>query len=506
MIELPEQEPVDTLPLRQPDLLDRLWLLLKRPFSAPRLPWVLIALLLLIVATDITFSLIDQPIDYWQGYPVSYTGIQTLLSLGPLLSILLALIYLVGLTLVLRLFTRSTAFVLWMILCFYHFRDLMRTAECGFPGLFQLDGRACQITSLVLPIILTALIGLILARVLFPSGKLIAIEPRFPRKAAGLAVIWVILLLLGLVSAVRLPNRGWIPIFTENRPTPRIEGAIAYDSNRQVAVLFGGTTQEPGTEGNLFDNDTWEWDGVNWSHRFPENSPPARRVPGMAYDKGRGVVVLFGGESSDGALNDTWEWDGQEWHAYSPPNRPPVRCCHRLFYDELRGKVVVYGGFSGSGSATIFFNDGWEWDGETWTPIFFDSATPQASNFDIVHDSGRNRNIALLSGPVTWAWEENHWSRVQLTAEVPYRNSFRLAYTPVEAQVVLFGGLNEDVFMNDTWLFDGQSWNELEVSRPPTGRWGHVMFYDDVRQRIILFGGYDGVAYRNDMWELVISD
>ena len=38
----------------------------------------------------------------------------------------------------------------------------------------------------------------------------------------------------------------------------------------------------------------------------------ARRQHAIAYDAGRGVVVLFGGY--DGTyLNDTWEWNGSAW-------------------------------------------------------------------------------------------------------------------------------------------------------------------------------------------------
>ena len=33
----------------------------------------------------------------------------------------------------------------------------------------------------------------------------------------------------------------------------------------------------------------------------------------MAYDSARDVVVLFGGETNDDFAGDTWEWDGVNW-------------------------------------------------------------------------------------------------------------------------------------------------------------------------------------------------
>ena len=80
---------------------------------------------------------------------------------------------------------------------------------------------------------------------------------------------------------------------------------MAYDSNRQRTVLFGGLDSASDTR-----NDTWEWDGVIWVPMAPANSPSPRQQTAMAFDAGRGVVVLFGGRDGSLELSDTWEWDG----------------------------------------------------------------------------------------------------------------------------------------------------------------------------------------------------
>jgi len=84
---------------------------------------------------------------------------------------------------------------------------------------------------------------------------------------------------------------------------------MAYDSTRHVIVLFGGI----GDSGHLAD--TWGWDGTDWTDKTPvSGSPTPRRDTAMAFNSDRGVMVLFGGfGESEAQLNETWEWDGTNW-------------------------------------------------------------------------------------------------------------------------------------------------------------------------------------------------
>jgi hypothetical protein len=84
---------------------------------------------------------------------------------------------------------------------------------------------------------------------------------------------------------------------------------------------------------------TFTWDGHTWAEPHPAHTPAPRLAPpAMAYDAARHEVVLFGGRGwgaavSYGAsrpqgpdlLNDTWTWDGTDWtlRAGTPPSPPP---------------------------------------------------------------------------------------------------------------------------------------------------------------------------------------
>ena len=93
-------------------------------------------------------------------------------------------------------------------------------------------------------------------------------------------------------------------------PPKRSRYGIAYDQAQSQVVLFGGENG-PGQ----YLSDTWVWDGTDWRQKLPARTPPARSGHSLAYDAGTQEVVLFGGETApNGALlNDTWVWDGANW-------------------------------------------------------------------------------------------------------------------------------------------------------------------------------------------------
>src|SRR5437870_11034552 len=64
---------------------------------------------------------------------------------------------------------------------------------------------------------------------------------------------------------------------TPQSPGPYYGYAMAYDSQRNVAVLFTGSDQASTT------GYTWEWNGTTWSLRSM-SGPPLRYGSAMAYD------------------------------------------------------------------------------------------------------------------------------------------------------------------------------------------------------------------------------
>ena len=81
-------------------------------------------------------------------------------------------------------------------------------------------------------------------------------------------------------------------------PNPRGKATMVYANRR--AVLFGGRYASG------INADTWEWDGTFWIQR-QNMRPKARRGHSMAYDSDRDRIILFGGVEISDNLGDTWE-------------------------------------------------------------------------------------------------------------------------------------------------------------------------------------------------------
>jgi hypothetical protein len=142
-------------------------------------------------------------------------------------------------------------------------------------------------------------------------------------------------------------------------PSPREGAAMAFDSTRNRAVLFGGFDTNNGRMA-----DTWEWDGTNWSQMRPSISPSARFWHSMAYDPVRDRVILFGGDHiqpySLGDVNDTWEWDGAQWTRDWTAAAPSVRAGQSMVYDSFLGRMVLFGGFNAGVTPNTYSNETWE--------------------------------------------------------------------------------------------------------------------------------------------------
>src|SRR6266480_3318740 len=90
--------------------------------------------------------------------------------------------------------------------------------------------------------------------------------------------------------------------------------------------------------------------------------PVGRRDVAMAFDTARGRAVLFGGQTGSKIIDDTWEWDGNEW-VQAADTGPAARCNHAVAFDTKRRRIVLFGGQRNK----IPFGDTWVWDGGEWT-------------------------------------------------------------------------------------------------------------------------------------------
>src|SRR5262249_37536277 len=141
-------------------------------------------------------------------------------------------------------------------------------------------------------------------------------------------------------AAADLPCIHWSNVLT---PRALDGAAMAYDSERQVTVLFGGRWFT-----DRYLNETLEWDGTDWTMRSTQTWPYSRYGDAMAYDSARQVTVLFGG-GGPFPIGDTWEWNGATWTQRTPSVSPSARSFHAMAYVSGRGVTVLFGGSAGPG-------------------------------------------------------------------------------------------------------------------------------------------------------------
>ena len=266
---------------------------------------------------------------------------------------------------------------------------------------------------------------------------------------------------------------------------PTFRPALVTDTQRQVTVLFGGTN------GATASNETWEWDGADWTQRNLPNSPPARAAD-MAYDESRGEMVLFGGvpHGLGGVyMGDTWIYDGVDWTEAMPATSPPIRAACEIAYDRVRERVVMFGGYGVSGE----LNDTWEWDGTNWTEVVTATQPPTRHGHSMVYDPIREE-VVLFSGGRNagyvndmWRYDGQDWTSIPLTGVVPGPRSWTaMTWVPSIGKIVIAGGWVGSM-LDDTWLWDGSSWEQ--VNDMPEARHGHSFAVDPVRPVVLAMCG-----------------
>jgi len=257
--------------------------------------------------------------------------------------------------------------------------------------------------------------------------------------------------------------------------------AMAYDQATSSDVLFTASGQ------------TWTWNGTAWAQQSPLHAPSPRVRASIGYDVAHGTVVLFGGCPQTPCttyLDDTWTWNGTDWTQQAPTLSPPARGGAAMAWDNAAGRLMLFGGYMGFG---VFFGDTWAWSGTTWTELTANFVTvaagPSPRAFAQMADDEANNSVVLFGGGDvngalgdTWVWDDSslpgaepgHWTLKSPQTSPPARAQGGMAYSPAAGAPVLFGGLDTTSF-GDTWTWDGADWVQQSTTGQPAVRSGQAM-------------------------------
>ena len=306
------------------------------------------------------------------------------------------------------------------------------------------------------------------------------------------------------------------------KPSARGYHAMAYDSQSDRIVLFGGG------DGAATFGDTWAYDfGANtWMNKNPKGQKPSPRVnPAMAYDSGSDRIVLFGGYTDAGQNSDeTWVYDlnANRWTQKAPVDSPSPRYAAAMAYDADSDQVVLFGG--GTWGTGVTFDDTWAYDVDSDTWQLRDLPPPatyihpwQRRDHTMVYHSASDRVVLCGGWPVsdfdvepthTYDYDANEWTTHTLLV-CTGRKSQAMTYDTESSRGVLFGGDVGGAYDDNTYAYiHPDPWYDLNPSPPtPSGRFSHAMAYDSQSDRTILFGGITGSGANDETWayHLILS-
>jgi N-acetylneuraminic acid mutarotase len=290
----------------------------------------------------------------------------------------------------------------------------------------------------------------------------------------------------------------------------RNEVMMAYDSESNMTIIFGGRDMLPGDE-RAGMGDTWAYDASidAYFNMSPIITPPSKSLGDMVYDSQSDLCVMFGGLENPMVTvpnAETWLYDfnTNTWSNAAPAVAPSARFVHRMAYDAKSDRTILFGGHDGG----VLLSETWAYDVESnlWEELSPASAPHARVDHSMTYDwesdrviffGGQNESYTLQNND-TWAYDydTDTWQEMSPTIAPSLRTLTAMVYDNESDTVVLFGGYGPSVLvpLEDTWLYDFNSdtWTQATPATHPSQRHRHRAVYDHQIDAVVIFGGITG--------------
>jgi uncharacterized protein (TIGR03437 family) len=296
------------------------------------------------------------------------------------------------------------------------------------------------------------------------------------------------------------------------QPSPRFDGAIAYDAVGRRVLLFGGQDTVPR-------NDLWEYslEQHAWTEiRVSGSLPPARFGHTAVFDPVRRRLIIFGGQAGT-FFSDVWAFEiaSGSWQQLSPDDAGPSRRYgHSAIYATARDRMVISHGFTDAGR----FDDTWAFDfaRNTWQDISPSGVRPlrrclHHAAYDADHGQmylygGCSSGFGPCPQGDLWSFDLtlNRWTERTPNSSPPPREHYGMAFDAARGKLVVFGG-NGTGLLNDTWEYDPPSgaWRQPALAGTTPGpRQRHEAVYAADQGAVLFFGGTTAAGLTNELWRV----
>ena len=277
----------------------------------------------------------------------------------------------------------------------------------------------------------------------------------------------------------------WSQVAVEG-PSGRYGHAMVYDELNKNILLFGGIASPGGYRG-----DTWTFDTTTsiWT-KISDSGPDPRSHHAMAYDTDNNKVVLFGGYNPgvDGTyLSDTWILDVSDysWNQVGGMG-PDGRRYHSMIYDRGSKKIVIFGG----DGQPHHYGDTWTFN--TTQNIWMQVASSGPSERELhamIYDQKNERTI-MFGGSLSTSKDSNTyiyrcttnvWSQLSIYGPCG-RSGHSMAYDSVNGNVILYSGGSTNEGAYETWLLhsspkylEGGTYTSTAITLPSDLAWNDLV-------------------------------
>ncbi|MHA3965080.1 MAG: Kelch repeat-containing protein, partial [Candidatus Thorarchaeota archaeon SMTZ1-45] len=246
---------------------------------------------------------------------------------------------------------------------------------------------------------------------------------------------------------------------------PAMCGTMEYDSESDLIVLFGGWP-----DGGIWSppiRQTWTYNLTSniWTNVTSGLEPSARTWCQMAYDSESDLIVFFGGFALGAdlwkILNDTWTYDTNT-NTWTEISTVGPQVTGDIVYDSESDKVVFHGGcLDMSEFPEDLVSETWQYDTntQTWEKMVNNVEPPKRSRGEMAYDSESDR-VVLFSGIVwsdypvevlhdCWSYDLNNnlwnnvdwdWQEVTPVFSPGPRTGSPLVYDIESDRMVIFSG------------------------------------------------------------------
>jgi hypothetical protein len=307
-----------------------------------------------------------------------------------------------------------------------------------------------------------------------------------------LSVFAIVLLVSGLIND------------NQSIPGKRIYHSMAYDSESDAILLFGGqsihTWKADLTDLWLFDLETESWEKVG-DFEPGVNSNGAQ---GPAYDTESDRVIFLN------AMGETWAYDYNQnkWQNMMPYKSPCGRAGQKMTYDFESDRIIMYGGFKGTSTRDTFWNETWAYNYNLNEWEFMEpdiNPTPRIYH-DMCYDIQSDRVIMWGGRPYTevdsnniWIYDynSNSWEQLENQNGPVRRFTYHsIVYDPKVDKTIIFGGVILDSFFggdltNEVWSYDlnDNTWELIKQENAPQPRAKQAIVYSQTSDKFVMVGG-----------------